>query len=112
LHDLSPDVKLCLFRVAQEALSNVVKHSGASQAELQLVGANGQKSITMTVSDDGKGFDPDKVETDSLGIISMRERQVGGELRILSRRPYNWSVLHVSKDENRVNVTVCQPKLP
>ena len=89
LHDLSPDVKLCLFRVAQEALSNVVKHSGASQAELQLVGANGQKSITMTVSDDGKGFDPDKVETDSLGIISMRERLrlVGGELRILPRRP-------------------------
>jgi signal transduction histidine kinase len=53
----------------------------------------------MTVVDDGRGFDPDKVETDSLGIISMRERlrQVGGELRILSRRPYDWSVLHVSK---------------
>jgi signal transduction histidine kinase len=103
LHDISPDVKLCLFRVAQEALSNVVKHSGASHAEVHLVGANGRKSITMTVTDDGKGFDPDKVETDSLGIISMRERLrlVGGELRILPRRPAG----------TRVEVSVPSPEV-
>jgi signal transduction histidine kinase/ABC-type uncharacterized transport system substrate-binding protein len=86
---ISPDVELCLFRVAQEALSNVVKHSGASHAEVRLCGANGCKSIRLTVDDDGKGFDPAKIQTDSLGIISMRERLrlVGGELRIVSGRP-------------------------
>ena len=88
LEVISPDVKLCLFRIAQEALSNVVKPSGASHAEVRLVGANGTRSITLTVADDGKGFNPE-IETDSLGIISMRERLtlVGGELRILSSRP-------------------------
>jgi signal transduction histidine kinase len=86
---ISPDVELCLFRVAQEALSNVVKHSGASHAEVRLCGANGSKSVRLTVDDDGKGFDPAKIQTDSLGIISMRERLrlVGGELRIVSGRP-------------------------
>ena len=83
---IPPDVALCLFRVAQEALMNVVKHSGAKSAEVQLSSENKDSVIQLRITDDGKGFDPARVETDSLGIISMRERLriVGGVLKIVS----------------------------
>lgn len=85
---IPPDVALCLFRVAQEALMNVVKHSGAKSAEVQLSSENKDSLIHLRITDDGKGFDPARVETDSLGIISMRERLriVGGVLKIVSHQ--------------------------
>jgi signal transduction histidine kinase len=80
------DVALCLFRVTQEALMNVVKHSEAKSANVQLSRKDGNGMIELTITDDGKGFDPSGLRTDSLGLISMRERvkMVGGELEILS----------------------------
>jgi signal transduction histidine kinase len=84
LEAISPDVKLCLFRIAQEALSNVVKPSGASHAEVRLVGT---RSITLTVADDGKGFTRKSKPTAWRYSIRERPRLVGGELRILSSRP-------------------------
>lgn len=64
---------LCLFRVAQEALGNVVRHAGAHSASLDLRERDG--GLLLTVRDDGTGFDPaEKRERQSLGLASMRER--------------------------------------
>ena len=79
------DISLCLFRVVQEALRNVVKHSGATEVAVELARHGDQ--IDLCISDAGAGFDPAfaKVEA-GLGLISMRERLrlVGGHLSIES----------------------------
>ena len=83
--NLTKDVELCLFRVAQEALGNVIKHSQAKSAHVELGStANG---VCLRISDTGKGFDPDLKRTDAgIGLISMRERirLVGGRLLVRS----------------------------
>ena len=67
------DVTLCLFRIVQEALRNVVKHSGAEEARVELIHHNGQ--IDLCVSDSGAGFRSENVTAEAgLGLISMRER--------------------------------------
>ncbi|HYK91278.1 MAG TPA: ATP-binding protein, partial [Acidobacteriota bacterium] len=79
------DVTLCLFRIIQEALRNVLKHSGASEARVELTGHSGR--IELCVSDSGTGFDPESSKgIPGLGLISMRERLrlVGGHLAIES----------------------------
>ena len=76
---------LCLFRITQEALRNVVKHSGAAEAKVELSGD--PDDIDLRISDSGKGFDVESVKgVDGLGLISMRERLrlVGGNLSIES----------------------------
>lgn len=80
------DIALCVYRVAQEALQNVIKHSAASRASLQLTG--GASNVMLTITDDGKGFDVEHTAGDGLGLISMRERveSVGGILQIQSTR--------------------------
>jgi PAS domain S-box-containing protein len=79
------DVALCLFRVAQEALGNVIKHSGSKQAQVDLhTNPNG---ISLRISDDGKGFDPAmKNPTAGIGLIGMTERLrlVGGKFLVKS----------------------------
>jgi signal transduction histidine kinase len=83
---IPPDAVLCLYRIAQEALQNVVKHSGSRRASVELSGA--ADTIRLRVSDDGVGFAPGTVSgNDGLGLISMRERLllVGGEITIDSR---------------------------
>ena len=71
-----------LFRVAQEALVNAVKHSDARRVWIDLVGEPSE--VTLTVGDDGKGFVVDGVASAGLGLISMRERveSVGGVLEV------------------------------
>lgn len=86
-HEISPppNVALCLYRVAQEALQNVLKHSGVREADLWLIG--GRNQIELVIKDAGKGFNSGSVETKGrLGLVSMRERLrlVGGELVINS----------------------------
>jgi signal transduction histidine kinase len=79
-------IALCLYRVAQEALRNVVKHSGASRATVSLVAA--KDCIVLSISDSGVGFDRDTVRAKKgLGIISMEERVrlVVGNLTIRSK---------------------------
>jgi PAS domain S-box-containing protein len=79
------DVALCLFRIAQEALRNCIKHSGALKAQVVL--SRTRDAIRLCVSDDGCGFDPkSKANERGLGFISMRERLhvVGGELHVYS----------------------------
>jgi signal transduction histidine kinase len=78
---LDPEVESNLYRLAQEALTNVAKHAGASRIEIGLVLRNG--AIVLRVSDDGCGFDPGAGRK-GLGLIGMRERVAlaGGRLEI------------------------------
>jgi signal transduction histidine kinase len=80
---LPQDVALCLFRVAQEALRNAIKHSGATAVSVHLKGT--PERLVLTIADDGRGFDVEAA-SGGLGLISMEERveQVGGTLRIRS----------------------------
>lgn len=85
--DLGENVSLNLFRVAQESLHNIVKHSRAHHVRVELTGQSG--AIQLRVSDDGCGFNSEHARsTDGLGLISMRERlrSVGGEFSIWSRQ--------------------------
>jgi len=80
------DVALCLFRIVQEGLRNVKKHSGASRAQVRLTGTD--KAIRLSLSDNGAGFNlPTTSATVGLGIRSMQERlrMVGGVFEIRSR---------------------------
>jgi signal transduction histidine kinase len=80
---ISRDVSLCLFRILQEALNNVSRHSHGSLARVTLVGT--PEGIHLSVHDDGIGFDPtDKRNRCGLGLLSMSERLclVGGNLII------------------------------
>jgi len=79
------DVTLCLFRITQEALRNVAKHSGAGKATVQLSGNT--EGIDLCISDSGRGFDVESAKgMAGLGLISMRERLrlLGGHLSIES----------------------------
>jgi len=80
------EVSTCLFRILQEALTNVVKHSGAKTAQVKLAGSPSE--IQLQILDSGVGFDPESTGSrGGLGLISMRERisLLGGELLIESR---------------------------
>lgn len=79
---LPMEVEQTLFRVTQEALANVAKHSEATNIEIQVSGENNGASIT--ISDNGKGFDVTLANGKGIGLRSMRERMeaLGGELRI------------------------------
>jgi len=70
---IAKDVTLCLFRIVQESFRNVIKHSGAREASVVLVGT--PDAIHLSISDNGRGFDVDCLESkNGLGLISMRER--------------------------------------
>jgi PAS domain S-box-containing protein len=70
---LPEDSALCLYRVVQEALGNVLKHSGATHAWVDLTQRAG--TVYLQVTDDGVGFDPKLIERNGgLGLVSMRER--------------------------------------
>ncbi len=83
---LPEDVALCLYRVTQEAIQNVVKHSRAKQVQVALVAVN--ETLELTVTDDGKGFAMEAVRAQgSLGLVSMHERVrlVQGEITVVSK---------------------------
>ena len=79
------DVALCLFRIAQEGLQNLKKHSGTQRAELSVRHRGGR--LFLSLCDEGVGFDANKLEKPGLGILSMqgRARLLGGEFEIRSR---------------------------
>ena len=84
---LPPEISLCVYRVLQEALQNVLKHSVSRHAHVSL---NGQiNTINLTVKDSGAGFDHQEAMRGlGLGLTSMKERlkAVGGQLSIQSQR--------------------------
>jgi two-component system sensor histidine kinase UhpB len=90
--DLGDDAQLVVYRVAQEALSNAARHSGAKRVEVRLRRTNGG-GVVLDVSDDGRGFAFDESER-GLGIGGMRERAllIGAELTIESRPDHGTTV--------------------
>jgi signal transduction histidine kinase len=84
--DLSSDVRLGIYRIVQEALHNVVRHSGANEAVVRLETVD--TFVRVTIRDNGSGFDPEKaVRPTSLGLLSMKERAdaIGATFQIVSR---------------------------
>lgn len=83
---IAPDVEQCIFRVAQEALENIVRHAEARHITVQLTRAG--PCLALNVSDDGRGFDPAQVDAEKhFGLKGLRERvtMFAGELQIHSR---------------------------
>jgi len=85
---LPGDVALCLYRIVQEALRNVIKHSGAESARVEITGTADR--LELQISDDGTGFDPESARTRrGLGLLSMRERLrlVNGRISFMRIEP-------------------------
>ncbi len=68
--DLPEEHKICIYRIVQEALNNVVRHAQASAAHVRLQWEN--ERINLMVQDDGTGFDAERVR--GLGLLGMEER--------------------------------------
>lgn len=84
--DLDPGKAITLFRILQEALTNVARHAGASRVLVRL--AREDNNLLFSITDDGAGFDPQRVEArHSLGLLGMRERArlVGGSVSVAGR---------------------------
>jgi signal transduction histidine kinase len=82
---IGKDVALTFFRVLQEALGNIAKHSHAINVSVELIGSS--RELLLRVLDDGVGLQPEKTKvTSSLGFIRMKERlrSIGGELEVWS----------------------------
>ena len=82
---LPPDVAACLYRVAQAALRNVVKHAHASRVTVEVEPADG--GIRLSLADDGVGFSGPTRSSEGLGIVGMQERVrlVGGRFTLHSQ---------------------------
>jgi signal transduction histidine kinase len=83
---LSPEIEQCIYRVAQEAVTNVVKHACAKKITVRLEFS--ESGAALTVSDDGIGFDIDKIDkTSHFGLAGMQERaqMVSGDLNITGK---------------------------
>jgi signal transduction histidine kinase len=81
--DLGDELKLCVYRIVQEALNNAQRHSHAKTARVELTQTNG--AIRVKIADEGRGFDPKR--TRGMGLLGMEERvkRLGGALTIESR---------------------------
>lgn len=83
---LTPEVRLGIYRIVQEALHNVVRHAGADEAVVRLEVTD--QIVRVTIRDNGAGFDPAQaVQPTSLGLLSMRERaeSIGATFTIVSK---------------------------
>ncbi len=83
---ISDKVKLMLFRIIQEQVNNVLKHSGARNLIIELTLEETNHSIELSITDDGKGFNPEKVRKKGLGLSNIRSRAdlFGGKVTIQS----------------------------
>jgi signal transduction histidine kinase len=83
---LDAEVKLALYRIAQEGLNNIARHAHAGRASIELsYGPTG--GVGLRLVDDGQGFDPDHIPAGHLGvrIMAERARAIGARLRVDSR---------------------------
>ena len=112
--EIPKDVALCLFRIVQEGLRNVVKHSGAAEAKVEL--SRDGHQIHLRISDQGKGFDPGPATGQAgLGLISMRERLrlVGGHLSVQSEPSHGTRIrVRVPLSATDAAVTIDGNELP
>jgi signal transduction histidine kinase len=94
--DLPPEVKIVFYRVTQEAFSNIAKHARASHVSARVLAVDG--GATLTVQDDGRGFDPDAVPSGGhMGLRIMNERleRVAGTLTVESS-PGQGTTIHAA----------------
>ena len=91
---LPPAVEIGLYRIAREALTNVVRHANAAHATLRLTRTDG--TVRLHIADDGTGFDPSAVPPGRFGLIGANERArlLGGSLRVESA-PGNGTTIDV-----------------
>jgi two-component system, LuxR family, sensor kinase FixL len=84
-HFRNPPVAIHLYRIAQEALNNAIKHARPRNIVVQLTRTQGE--IRIAVEDDGKGFDPISVRTGGMGLRIMRYRakMISGQLEVRKR---------------------------
>jgi signal transduction histidine kinase len=94
---LPPEVEIALFRIVQEALTNVAKHAHAHHVTVELGQHDGR--LEAIISDDGRGFDADQARADAVqgahvGLLGMRERAelLGGEVRISAQPGHGCTV--------------------
>jgi PAS domain S-box-containing protein len=112
ISQISADVALCLFRVAQEALTNAIKHAGVPDLSVALRCT--KADVELQVIDGGVGFDPKVTGRLGLGLISMKERLnlVGGQVHIESKLGVGTTVrarvplMSPITDDNPLNVRV------
>ncbi|WP_235018021.1 GAF domain-containing sensor histidine kinase [Thermomonospora echinospora] len=88
--ELSDEHEIAVFRIAQEAVHNALRHAGARTVEVRLAGAGAGGGLRLEVVDDGRGLDAEAADPSrqgGLGLASMRERaaSVGGALTVDSR---------------------------
>jgi PAS domain S-box-containing protein len=109
LCEIPPEVHVALYRVAQEALSNIAKHAEASRAAVELVCES--TVVQLTIADDGQGFDPSEVSSECMGLDIMRERveAIGAAMTIASQPGagtsivVGWPILQSGGDTNAEN---------
>lgn len=92
---INEKISIVLFRIIQEALTNIVRHANAKVAEIKI--SMDQQEINLNIEDDGIGFPIQKAELPtSLGIIGMKERisEVNGKI-IIANHPKNGTIIHV-----------------
>jgi len=102
LVDIDPDCSTAIFRISQEALTNVTRHAKATRVDISLKEENG--ALILKIRDNGRGIDADDVfAPSSLGLMGMRERvwPFGGELNI-SATPKRGTTLTVTLPVDRV----------
>jgi PAS domain S-box-containing protein len=100
--DLGRDVTTAVFRVLQEALTNIARHAGAQRVEVEL--DRQHQELSLSVRDDGRGIRPEEVEgLTSLGILGMRERarRVGGTASFTVAQPGTCVVMRVPLGAHR-----------
>lgn len=104
---LQPEIEMALFRVVQEALSNVRRHSASEKASIRLTRREGE--VVLQIKDQGKGFAVTEYSPDTNGAVSLgvgipgmkqRLRQLGGTLEVTSSHTGTtvWAVVPVAKE--------------
>ncbi len=95
----TPEVETIVYRITQEALTNVAKHAQARHVWIRL--AAGERAVDLTIRDDGVGFDPEQaarlLKDGHFGLVGMRERaEMGGGRLDLDSRPDHGTTIHVT----------------
>jgi signal transduction histidine kinase len=85
IDNLPAEVEHSFYRIAQEALENVVRHANAQVLRVKL--KKKDQKLTLTIADDGKGFEPRVISEEQLGLRGMRERAelIGARLYVESQ---------------------------
>jgi PAS domain S-box-containing protein len=98
---LSKDKEVALYYISQEALNNILRHAHAKSISVTL--KQTRQNIVLEIVDDGRGFDPQKVDQGGMGLHNMKERasQVNGRLKIVSK-PGNGTKIVVTVAKQRV----------